>query len=468
MASTRRQFVQRVLSLAGVVSFSPTVPGFLWRTAAAATLKRDPDATVLVVVQLTGGNDGLNTVVPYDDDHYARSRPTIRFTKREVWPIPGSDLGFHPQMRAFRELYDDGLLSVVQGVGYPNSSRQHGSAMRDWQTARPGQAEERTGWLGRLLDLHPLPGQALLPAALVSPIALPQAFYAKTTVVPSVRSLADWTFRTLPAETSDQRRQFLLRAASELDRPSSSASRVASRRPGPQARAVAPAAAVAPFGFVQASSGVARSSRREPELPNPLLELVRQTLSAACEISRRVDQRLSRVQHGRGVSYPEFGLAQRLKTIAELLRADLGTRIFFTELGGEGFGGFDNHANQRGNHGVLLHELAESFAAFLKDLRRDGLADRVLLMTFSEFGRTVRENGRRGTDHGAAAPMFLAGGKLRGGLVGEHPSLSDLDNNALRFHTDFRQVYATVLEKWLGVDSEPVLGRRFRTLDLFA
>jgi uncharacterized protein (DUF1501 family) len=166
--------------------------------------------------------------------------------------------------------------------------------------------------------------------------------------------------------------------------------------------------------------------------------------------------------------YPSFGLAGDLRTIAQLIRADTGIQVYFIELGGGGIGGFDNHANQRDNHCALLHQLSESIAAFVNDLNRDGLLDTVLLMTFSEFGRTVSENGRRGTGHGNAAPMFLVGGRLQGGLVGPHPSLTALDEGALPCHTDFRRVYATALDCWLGVDSTEILGGRFKTLDVLA
>jgi len=155
-----------------------------------------------------------------------------------------------------------------------------------------------------------------------------------------------------------------------------------------------------------------------------------------------------------------------LKIVSQLIRAELGVRIFSTELGGEGPGGFDNHANQRDNHGALLYQLAESVAAFVDDLKRDKLLDRVLLMTFSEFGRTVAENGRHGTGHGSAAPMFLVGGRLQGGLVGAHPNLTELENGGQKFHTDFRRVYATVLDRWLGLDSAAVLGEKFAPLDV--
>ena len=165
-------------------------------------------------------------------------------------------------------------------------------------------------------------------------------------------------------------------------------------------------------------------------------------------------------------AYPAFGLAADLRTIASLIRAELGIRIFYAELGGGGIGGFDNHANQIGNHCALLEQLSESVAAFAADLSRDRLLNRVLLMTFSEFGRTVAENGRRGTDHGAAGPTFLVGGNLHGGVHGAHPSLTDLDAGGLKYHTDFRSLYATALEDWLEIPSEPILGRKFERLRL--
>ena len=197
---------------------------------------------------------------------------------------------------------------------------------------------------------------------------------------------------------------------------------------------------------------------------SPLLQFLRQSDSDARAKSERVEAVFKETDGS--ADYPQSGLARDLRTVAQLIRADIGIRIFFTELGGGGIGGFDNHANQLGNHCALLHQLAESVAAFIYDLKRDKQLDRVLLMTFSEFGRTVKENGRRGTDHGAAAPMFLAGGRVRGGLVGPHPSLTDLDKGALKMHTDFRKVYATVLDRWLGFESAAVLGGRFESLDI--
>ena len=196
--------------------------------------------------------------------------------------------------------------------------------------------------------------------------------------------------------------------------------------------------------------------------PTDLLQFLRQRTIDA----RAKNERIEAVLKTPAGDYPSFGLARDLRTVAQLIRADIGIRIFFVELGGGGLGGFDNHANQLGNHCALLNQLAESVAAFVYDLKRDKQLDRVLLMTFSEFGRTVKENGRRGTDHGAAAPLFLAGGRVKGGLIGPHPSLTDLDKGALKVQTDFRRVYATVLDRWLGFESKPVLGGRFEPLDV--
>ena len=197
-----------------------------------------------------------------------------------------------------------------------------------------------------------------------------------------------------------------------------------------------------------------------------LLSFVGSASDAARQVSRRIESLAGEHSASTAGEYPPFQLAGALRTIAQLIRAELGIRIFCTELGGPPPGGFDNHAAQRDNHASMLRQLSDSVAAFLDDLRRQKLLDRVVLMTYSEFGRTVAENGRRGTDHGAAAPLFLAGGKVRPGLVGEHPSLTDLDNGGLRFQIDFRRIYATLLDRWLGLPSPAILGRQYEPLPI--
>ncbi|MHC4629118.1 MAG: DUF1501 domain-containing protein, partial [Planctomycetota bacterium] len=344
-----------------------------------------------------------NTVVPYADDEYARNRPTLRLEPKDVHKID-SYLGFHSRMGAFSRLYKERHLSILHGIGYPDSDRDHDGAMRDWHTAEPGNPNCQTGWLGRAADSVWHTEQKDTPAVFVGPIAQPFGLRAERVIVPSVQSPED------------------LILDSKL------------------------------VGF------------QKDHAANKSDELLR--FVAECRAKALINSRRTEAATKPGAEYPAFRLAGTLRTVAQLIRADVGIRIFFTELGGGGIGGFDNHANQLGNHCALLHQLSESLAAFVDDLAKDKQLDRVLLMTISEFGRTLKENGRRGTGHGASAPIFLAGGKLKGGRVGSHPSLKDLDNGAPRFHTDFRRVYATVLDRWLGFDSRRVLGKQYEPLDV--
>ncbi len=352
----------------------------------AALLARPAaSGNILVAVQLAGGNDGLNAVVPFEDDHYARSRPTLRLSAGQVRKIAPST-GLHAEMSGLERLFKEGRLAIVQAVGYPKMHRDHGAAMRSWQTANPAPSGEETGWLGRAADRAWDPVEGNVPAAFVGTIGQPLTLRARRTVVPSLRDPKDWT---LTAEVS-----------------------------GP---------------------------------------------SPAWAAARRVSTVLHR---GPASPYPSCSLAQSLRNVAQFIRADLGVSVYLVEHGGPPPGGYDNHANQAGHHAVLLRELSESVAAFCADLASDGWLDRVLLMTYSEFGRTVSENGRRGTNHGAAAPVFVAGGRVKGGLHGAPPDLSKLEGDAPVALIDFRSLYATVLEKWLGLPAEPVLGQRFELLDL--
>jgi len=400
MAITRRSFLKKTLTTSALVSCTPMMPEFLVRSSLAAQ-DSDNNDRILVVLQLTGGNDGLNTVVPYADDVYASSRPTLHLPTGELHKI-NDHLAFHPRMEAFSRLYKDGHLSIVQGVGCPDPSGDHEKAMRVWHRADP--EDRATGWLGRTADHVRLKNKAGVPVAFVSSIKRPFILRAEQDIIPRIDTLEKLTL---------SQQIVLPKTASAHGKPL--------------------------LSFLQASNAKSRI------------------------MSQRVSE-AAQAQAGHS-NYPSFKLAQNLHTIAKLIRADVGTRVFFTELGGDGFGGFDNHANQLGNHCSLLDQLSQSIHAFVADLKAQNLLDRVLLMTYSEFGRTVNENGRRGTGHGAAAPMFLAGGKLKGGLIGPHPSLTDLHNNSQKHHTDFRQLYATALDTWLGIDSQAVLGQRFDTVD---
>lgn len=413
MLRTRRNFLKTTLGGASLLSFGSVVPAFLDRTVYASSGQKSSNGNVVVVLQLSGGNDGLNTIVPYADDDYARHRATLRLSRSDVHPID-SYLGFHPEMKAAMELYQEGLLSIVQGVGYPNSSRDHAEAIQSWQSARPSQSTCQTGWIGRAIDFACQNNGADIPGVFVGTIQPPLAVNAEASVVPAIRSLDDYTLLSANKEPNDWMSEIYHNSEYSSD--------------------------------------------------NEMLEFLRQSASVACEKSKRIEAVIQ--SSDSSSTYPPFQLAQTLHAVAQLIRADLGIQLFYAELGGDGFGGFDNHANQRDNHAALLRQLSESVSAFICDLKNDQLHDRVLLMTASEFGRTVAENGRRGTDHGAAAPMLLAGGHLKGGLIGSHPSLSDLDDGVLKHHTDFRQVYATVLDTWLGLDSKYVMGESFKILEM--
>ena len=412
MNYTRRNFLKATLGSSAMLSLTPAAPNFMVRSMMAATHRRNKRDTVLVVVQLSGGNDGLNTIVPYEDDEYARNRPTLRLSSNEIHKI-NSRLGFHPRMGAFKNLYEQGHLSIIQGVGYPYSDRSHETAMRIWHTATPEKPDCQTGWLGRTVDSIWESNNINTPAVFVGKIARPFGLNAKSVIVPAINSLGNLTINEVPAYQSQQQRAAAL---------------------------------------------------THDDQNNSFLHYLQKCTLNAHTNSRRIEAVMNKIADT--AEYPSFELAGSLRMVAQLIRADIGIRIFFTELGGGGIGGFDNHANQLGNHCALLHHLSESIAAFIHDLKRDKLLNRVLLMTFSEFGRTVKENGRRGTGHGAAAPIFLAGGKLKDGLIGSHPSLTDLDDGALKFNTDFRSVYATILDRWLGFDSSKVLDKQYESLNI--
>lgn len=422
MSTSRRDFLKASLGASTLLACGATVPGFLCRAARAADARRNNDGSILVVVQLSGGNDGLNTVVPYTDDIYQRQRPTLRLSANQVHKID-AQLGWHPEMQAFARLFKEGHLGVIQGVGHPNSSRNHDSAKREWHTAVPKDLTSQTGWLGRAIDQTYGPGQADVPGIFVGPIKAPFGLQTERAVVPSIASLDQWALAARPeAAGHDAARDRLVQA----------------------------------------------SQPAKPGADNPLLDMLQRTTVSACASNQRLEAALGTRALAGAAGYPQVPLAQSLRTIAQVIRADLGIRIYFTELGGGGIGGFDTHAGQAANHGVLLRELSESVAAFMTDLQRDKLLDRVLLMTFSDFGRALTENGRRGTGHGAAAPIFFAGGRVKGGLTGAHPSLRNLDDDAPRPHTDFRRVYATALDRWLGLDSQPILGGKFEPLEILA
>ena len=407
MNPTRRDFVKT----SSLVALGATVPGFVSRTAAQAPIASQPGArdTILVIVQLTGGNDGLNTVIPYRDEQYRRLRPTLAQPTNQVRRL-NDDVGLHPSMNALADLLQDNSLCVVQGVGYPNPTQSHFRSMDIWQAASTAQTLNE-GWIGRAL--RGVPGAASFHLARANEAA-PLALAGAPVRVPSITSLADFQLQVAAANNADSRRQ----------------------------RTV----------IEQTATPAAGQSN--------LLDFVQRTAVNTYASSRRL-QEISRNYQPR-VPYPNTALANHLKLAAQLIDGGLGARLFYVSLDG-----FDTHASQAQSHAGLLRQVSDAMSAFYRDMAARGHRDRILMMTFSEFGRRARENGSQGTDHGAAAPVLLVGGRVRAGVVGAHPSLTDLEAGNLRFHTDFRQVYAAILDRWLGVSSRQVLEQDYRPVDIF-
>ena len=413
--STRRDFL-RSSSLLG---FGATVPAFLGRTAHAAPTadKAGAKDTVLVVVQLTGGNDGLNTVVPFTNPDYYKLRPNIAVAKDQVKKLT-DDVGLHPSMSALAKLYtDDGAVCVVQGVGYPNPSQSHFRSMDVWHAAST--AETLTeGWLGHAIKKQGVPAFHLAGGNEVSPLALAGA----PVRVPSITSLDDFKLKTAGVTGADNAAQkgVITSVANPTNAPTTST-------------------------------------------PN-LLDFVSRTQTSTYASS----EKLAGIgkNYTPKVPYPTSALGTKLKLAAQLIDAGIGARLFYVSIDG-----FDTHAGQggaTGAHANLLAQVSDAISAFYRDLAGRGHKDRLCVMTFSEFGRRAYENGSKGTDHGAGAPMFLVGGNVKAGIVGKHPSLTGLKEGNLVHGTDFRQVYAAVLEKWLGVDSKPIVGDGFKPAEVFS
>src|SRR6476660_1660726 len=401
--TTRRDF----LKVSSLVGLGATVPTFLARTALAAPDAAKPGAkdTILVVVQLTGGNDGLNTVIPYKDDLYASYRPTIKVPADRVKKVNDS-VGLHPSLDGLAGLLEDKALCVVQGVGYPNPSQSHFRSMDIWQAAST--AESLTeGWVGKALKAMNVPAFHVAGNNEAAPLAL----NGSPARVPSITSIEDFQLKL-----ADKAGKAVIEGAARVG-----------GKPGL-------------LDFVQKTALNTYASSQKLQ-----------------EVGKNYDPK---------VPYPATGLANRLKLCAQLIAAGMGARVFYVSIDG-----FDTHANQgaqAGSHANLLAEVSGAITAFYKDMAARGHKDRLCIMTFSEFGRRAKENGSKGTDHGSGAPMFLAGGKVKPGAVGAHPSLEKLEDGNLKFGTDFRQVYAAVLEKWLGVASKDVIGSGFKPVDVFA
>jgi uncharacterized protein (DUF1501 family) len=376
MNITRRNFVKGGIGLAATLLSPLEILALAQKAQASGGMGK-----ALVVVQLAGGNDGLNTVVPYGMGAYYQARPQLSIADSEVIPL-NNQIGLHPNMSGMADLYQYGNLALLQAVGYPQANRSHYRSMEIWQTAYPDQIA-RTGWLGRYLDsIAGDKSQPLLPAVNVDPI-LPKTLSAANVVVPSMKSI---------------------NASFDLSKP-----------------------------YVELLRNVGLNSE-----------------SASLSASERA-------KFYKGTqTYPDTSFAQGLKFIAQMIVGGIGARIYNISLAG-----FDTHANQARTHANLLKQLSEGLAAFQADLQLHAVDQNVLTVTFSEFGRRLSENGAQGTDHGTAAPMFIVGSAVNGGIYGNHASLTKLDNGDLRHQIDFRTVYATILDRFLGADSRQILGTNY-------
>jgi uncharacterized protein (DUF1501 family) len=388
------------------------------------------DGTILVVLQMAGGNDGLNMVVPYGDDAYYRARPRLGLAADKILKIDNY-AGLNGKLTGLKSLYDEGHLAIVQGVGYPNPNRSHFRSTEIWQTASDAERNLTEGWIGRYFDNCCAGADPTIGVAIGG--EMPQAFAAKTPT--GITFSQPEQFRWRPSEPSGGRmstEEFFFRQLNE--------------------------GGDSDEGSLTATDGAsvaALSGKTKSDLST--LDFLQRTALDA-QLSSDKILAISR-KYKSTVVYPAGQLAASLNIIARMIAGGLPTRVYYASQGG-----FDTHAGQMNAHERLMGELNESIAAFVADLKQQGNFNRILLMTFSEFGRRVAENANGGTDHGAAAPMFVLGGAVKPGLFGKCSSLTDLDRGDLKFNTDFRSVYGTVLDQWLKAPSQVVLGRKFPAL----
>jgi uncharacterized protein (DUF1501 family) len=386
---TRREF----LHASSLLALAPAVPLFVARTARAAVA--DKDRRLLVVVQLDGGNDALNTVVPFADPLYEKLRPRLKLADKDLTRL-SETVGLHPSLKGLDPLLQAGHLAIVPGVGYPNPSRSHMESTAIWHTARFDPTERKGyGWIGRALDVQRGTSFAIGGA-------VPGALGGRRSTAVALGRADDVLFAD--PETS------------------------------------------------QRALG--------PEVEDELLAFVRRQ---AVDAQRTAEQLTKLTRTDDSGRYPGTPLAERLRLIGRFLKLGLGARVFYTFQSG-----YDTHATQSFTHANLLSEFAGAVTALFADLKEAKVAEQVTLLAFSEFGRTIQENGSGGTDHGTAGAVFLAGHGVRGGIVGAMPSLTDLVDGEPKATTDFRAVYAAVLEDWLGLPAEEVLGGKFGRPALFA
>jgi len=389
----RRQF----LKTSGLLSLAPMVPQFVNRLAASTNA--ETDQRILVVIELNGGNDGINTLVPHADDEYRKARPKLALDPATLHSISDS-MGLHRSMRASKEMFDAGELAIVNGVSYPNPNRSHFDSLDIWHQGRIGaRRESGAGWIGHAMDLGRKADSTGMDGYFVGREAVWPAMIGRRAQVAALSRFADLQL----------------------------ASRIQPVRPAAHDEDIA--------SFVQ------------------------RQVSDSYFNARRLESAMDNVEVGAG--FPDGRLGQQLRLVSQLIKSGSAARVYYTIQGG-----YDTHSIQLNSHADLLFELSWAMKAFVDDLKKDSLDDRVVVMAFSEFGRRVNENVSMGTDHGTAGPVFVAGSPVRAGLIGQATNLTDLTDGDLKPQFDFRQVYASLLDKWLGNNSIEVLGESFEHLEL--
>jgi uncharacterized protein (DUF1501 family) len=362
---------------------------------------------VLILLNLQGGNDGLNTVVPHANQRYYQMRPNLAIAPNAVLTID-DQLGFNPALKSFKSMYDKGEVAIVQGVGYPNPDLSHFRSTEIWQTAAPDKYLH-TGWLGRYLAEANLPPKNLFNGVAISQL-VPEALSSSGVDVPAIASLGSYGLS---------------------------------------------------INGNQGTRTAYSSMMRDHSLPfnSPYLSRVMEIEDHAQRGSEELPKLIS--GYKTQASYPATPLGRSLALAAQIVGSNLGTRVIYLQ-----HGSFDTHIGQKGTHTRLLTEFSDAIAAFYQDLAAHGNDKRVLTMTFSEFGRRAAENGSSGTDHGEASPLFMIGGGVKGGIYGDNPVIGQEAYGNVKYTIDFRNVYATVLERWLNRPSQTILSGNFATLPI--
>jgi uncharacterized protein (DUF1501 family) len=439
MPTTRRQFIKRS---AAAVSVSLVMPK-LWMRDALGQTANAADRKIFVVIQLGGGNDGLNTVVPFTNSRYLSLRPTIGFRDADLRDAQGNptmisnDLALHPSLAELKSLYDSQRVAIIQGVGYPNPNLSHFLSMDIWHTANT--SASGYGWLGKYADQKLLGASGFTAASLGG--TLPKTLSGNNVVIPSISvgaanaqpaaRFAAYNFLTDGRYAGDRNNQLnTFRATNSRSLPAGS------------------------FAAEIADTGI-------------------DAVDGAQQVQNSVDDYTSTITYPIGTAPNVNNLAIAMQMVAQLATTLPDANLFYVSLGG-----FDHHSQEIGSnadpdnkligqHATLLRYFSQAVKAFYDDMAAHGLADNVVMMQWSEFGRRPNENASRGTDHSTASQMFIIGNPVKGGLYGEHPSLeaTQLDNGGnMKFTTDFRQVYAEILDKWLGADSQTILGARYNSV----